>query len=555
MKQETKADAAKMVMIPTTRLRECKINPRRHYDEASLRELGASMQEVGVIENLVVRPIAEGNCEVVAGSRRLRAAKLVGLAALPCVIRPLDDQGVLKIALIENLQRDDITPLEEAEAYRMLIDRGGYTKPGQNGKKKVPDVDRIAREVGKSPRYVYDSLELLERLSRLPREALLRGHILRSHAIELARLPEKAQNEALVWLTKRECWPEHSRYIPDEEPECLGTVKDLQKWIRDEVYHSLSDAPWPLDDAKLYPKAAGPACTTCQCRSDFVLFQPFPKVTKSTNCSKPECYEAKRKAWVAKRKKEFDDSKAEYIKVASGPVETTPGTPAVLHNWQYDEVKPNAKGAQKALDMATGRETYVKPKGQAKSKLAARPKDKPRPLKERRAELDGRRKAHAVTQVAERLGSTSLTSLKALGQKADKHPELWRLRIIALASSFGTDRRRDHNWGDNDHKKADYEPVRAEKVETYLGALWNEIRPVMGRRLSFQCNPDAPAKEAAAVAALIGLNWPEVLAEAAEAIPEPKAWAKLNPDGTPKAAGQARKPAKKRAPKLAKAGK
>src|SRR4051794_24391433 len=90
--------------------------PRTHFDEAALEELATSIREFGVIQPLVVRPLSEDNYELIAGERRLRAAKLAGLTTVPIIIRPAGHQSSLEIALIENVQREDINPLECARA-------------------------------------------------------------------------------------------------------------------------------------------------------------------------------------------------------------------------------------------------------------------------------------------------------------------------------------------------------------------------------------------------------------------------------------------------------
>ncbi|GAB5468776.1 MAG: ParB/RepB/Spo0J family partition protein [Rhodospirillales bacterium] len=125
--------------------------PRRHYDEAALQALAQSITRQGVLQPLVVRPHPkkEGHFEIVAGERRWRAAQQAKLAELPALVRELDDRTTLEIALVENVQREDLTPLEEAEAYRRLMEDFGH---GQA---------EIGQAVGKSRSHIANSLRLL----------------------------------------------------------------------------------------------------------------------------------------------------------------------------------------------------------------------------------------------------------------------------------------------------------------------------------------------------------------------------------------------------------
>ncbi len=125
--------------------------PRRHYDEDALKALAQSIAQQGVLQPLVVRPHPQqvGHYEIVAGERRWRAAQRAKLAALPAVIRELDDRATLEIALVENVQREDLTPLEEAEAYRRLIEDFSYGHTD------------LGKAVGKSRSHIANTLRLL----------------------------------------------------------------------------------------------------------------------------------------------------------------------------------------------------------------------------------------------------------------------------------------------------------------------------------------------------------------------------------------------------------
>lgn len=123
--------------------------PRRNFDTESLAELASSIEKHGVLQPILVRPQIHGGYQIVAGERRYRASRLAGLTEIPVIVRDLSDSEMMQIALIENLQREDLSPLEEAAGYRSLIDDYGFTQ------------DEVARTVGKSRSAVTNMLRLL----------------------------------------------------------------------------------------------------------------------------------------------------------------------------------------------------------------------------------------------------------------------------------------------------------------------------------------------------------------------------------------------------------
>lgn len=143
--------------------------PRTTFDEAALDELAASIRAQGIIQPLLVRPRPDGTYELVAGERRLRAAQRAGLRSVPVVIRAMSDDDSLEIALIENLQRADLSPLEEAAAYERLMRDFGHTQ------------EQVAERVGKSRPAVANTLRLL-RLPEPIKQELSRGRLTAGHA-------------------------------------------------------------------------------------------------------------------------------------------------------------------------------------------------------------------------------------------------------------------------------------------------------------------------------------------------------------------------------------
>lgn len=151
--------------------------PRTRFDEEPLRELAESIRLHGVLQPLTVKPVGENQFELIAGERRWRAAQLAGLKTVPVVVRSADRQESLELALIENLQREDIGPLESARAFRLLIEEFQLTQ------------EEVARRVGKSRAAVANSLRLL-RLPARVQEGLEEGKITEGHAKALLGIEE-----------------------------------------------------------------------------------------------------------------------------------------------------------------------------------------------------------------------------------------------------------------------------------------------------------------------------------------------------------------------------
>lgn len=144
-------------------------NPRRHFAESELADLATSIREHGIVQPIVVRPAQGGRYEIIAGERRWRAAQQAGLAQVPVILRDVDDRVALELAIIENVQRSDLNPLEEASGYQSLIDEHQYTQAD------------LAQVIGKSRSHVANTLRLL----KLPgdvRQMLINGELSAGHA-------------------------------------------------------------------------------------------------------------------------------------------------------------------------------------------------------------------------------------------------------------------------------------------------------------------------------------------------------------------------------------
>ncbi len=153
--------------------------PRKTFDEDALEELAQSIKQHGVLQPLLVRPIPSGGYQLVAGERRWRACRIAGLNKVPVVIKELTDTETMEIAIIENLQREDLNPIEEAEGLQALIDKCGYTQ------------EEVAVSVGKSRPAIANSLRLL-RLPQEVRDMTKNGDISAGHARALLAFDNEA---------------------------------------------------------------------------------------------------------------------------------------------------------------------------------------------------------------------------------------------------------------------------------------------------------------------------------------------------------------------------
>jgi ParB family chromosome partitioning protein len=175
--------ASQMRQVPIEAIRPSAFQPRRHFADAELDELAQSIREKGVLQPLLVRPLGEADedasFELIAGERRWRAAQRAGLHEIPVLLRALNDVEVLEIALVENLQREDLSALEEAEAYTRLMREFGRSQAA------------LAEAVGKSRSHVANTIRLLS-LPKSVRNLLESGVLSPGHARALLALPDPA---------------------------------------------------------------------------------------------------------------------------------------------------------------------------------------------------------------------------------------------------------------------------------------------------------------------------------------------------------------------------
>ncbi|MCY0895568.1 MAG: ParB/RepB/Spo0J family partition protein [Alicyclobacillaceae bacterium] len=188
---ETSADA--IVSIDLRDLRPNPYQPRREFDDQKLQELAHSIEEHGILQPIVVRKSTIQGYDIVAGERRFRAAKICGLKLIPAIVRELSDVQLMEIAIIENLQRANLNPMETAEAYSQLMERCGYTQ------------EQLAKRVGQSRSHVANMMRLLQLPERV-REHVSRGTLSMGHARALLAVDKPDLQEELAEQVIRQDW-------------------------------------------------------------------------------------------------------------------------------------------------------------------------------------------------------------------------------------------------------------------------------------------------------------------------------------------------------------
>jgi ParB family chromosome partitioning protein len=298
--------------VPISILVESATNPRKRFDEKNLEELAASMRTQGILAPLLVRELEESKYEVVAGARRLRAAKLAELETVPVRVVKLTDAESIEAQVVENLQREDIHPLEESLGFKSLLQLGEPTYT----------IASIAARAGKSEAYVQGRIKLADLIPSVA-EAFLKDTIAIGHALLIAKLPDSQQQEAFnaafrgMWTT-------------DGNSQVLIPVRELAVWIESNILLQLASTPFDKQDETLVP-AAG-SCSNCPKRTGFnkLLFADVRK----DSCTDPQCFRAKIDAHVSKTL----ETKPQLVQISSA-WNTREGAPLGKNRYVELEIK------------------------------------------------------------------------------------------------------------------------------------------------------------------------------------------------------------------------
>jgi ParB/RepB/Spo0J family partition protein len=246
-----------------------KTNPRSAFDDGLIGELAESIRTHGMLQPILVRPVKKGY-ELVSGERRLRAAKQIGLKNIPCHIMEMNDDEAFEAQIIENLQRKDVHPMDEAAAYEKLLQRPGYT------------IQEVCLKVGKPAEYVHRRMKLNDLLPDY-KKMLFEGKILLGHAMELCRLEPDDQKKA-------------ERHLNDYR-NVLVPAAQFREQLLNSVILDLSSAPFSKEDELLYLKAG--SCTACPKRSG-ANTTLFGDIEEGDRCFNGKCFATKKKAHLEK---------------------------------------------------------------------------------------------------------------------------------------------------------------------------------------------------------------------------------------------------------------
>lgn len=310
--------------LPLSLIDESTTNPRRTFEPTKLVELANSISISGLIQPITVRP-KEDRFEIIAGARRYRAAQIAELAEVPARVLELTDEQTLEVQIIENSQREDVHPYEEASGYQRLLNLPGY------------DVAALASKCSKSQSHVYARLTLLALIPEVA-DAFQKEEITASHANLLARLTAEQQAQAFPHAFRKD-------YNDDERH--LLPAKNLASWIQSNLFLALAEAPFDKESAALYPPAG--ACTTCPKRTGYntALFADVA----DDNCLDGDCFRAKINAHIESAK----SGVADLIQISTIWRPAKDKVPAELVPFEYRVIGPEGQGGKEVptCDSAT----------------------------------------------------------------------------------------------------------------------------------------------------------------------------------------------------------
>lgn len=487
------ARAVELLQLPVRDVIPTPDNPRTVRDDAAMAQLVTSVGRVGVMQPVVCRPHPEqpGKFDLRAGERRLVASTKAGLDTIPAVVREMTDEEAVELTVVENRDRQDLTPIEESRAVNLLLDRG-WT------------VEDVAEKLHESPHWVAKRSRLVN-LSPAWRRAVDDPTQVfctwpGGNLAYVARFEHSIQDQVLQDLS--EYWG-------------VPTFERLKKLLGD-LTRDLSESRWDPADADLLPQAG--ACSSCIKRAGAqpVLFEDMRAADGKDTCLDQDCWHAKRAAWLSAEVARLRAKHGDALVLATNyedPYAELSGRTVSFYDLK--KCRKSEKGALPCVWVCSdevGRFFWAKPRREDAIKTGG-----PKPLKERRAALEGRRNALVVEAVREALHEA-------------KRPT--NAVLLKLVAAFGTDRQmclgpRDATgWALFEQKRPS------------MDGLWKDgVIPVLSDRLNYYRATTCTLDEARKLAAFLDVDIKALQAEAKKALPDPKSWANLNEDGTPKKGG------------------
>lgn len=313
-------------------------NVRQQFDEKGLAELAESIRTQGVLQPILVREVETskaGKYQIVAGERRFRAAKLAGLKDIPAQIRKMSDEEALSAQIIENLEREDVHPLDEAE---------GFLRLKQEMQLEIRD---IAQRVAKDVRHIARRLALTNLIAEA-REDFRKERITLAHALEICRLAPEIQTEALAACYETKSVLNKKKngydYVPDKGRPARH-VRFLQEWLTKNVYLNLKQARFDLRDARL--REDGQACIDCPQRTGYDRAL-FADIKDGDQCLNPICFQAKLQKFVQITKAEVAEKQKRPAALISAYYGSNRETEGVLGRDQYQLIAKKADRCESA---------------------------------------------------------------------------------------------------------------------------------------------------------------------------------------------------------------
>lgn len=531
-KRERPAARQRIHLLPVNKLEPSPDNRRATLTNASVRSLAQSIKKDGLIQPIVVRahPAKAGFWEIRAGARRWKAAQVAGLKVVPAIVRNLDDPDALAITITENVQRQELHPLEEAATIQQAFDRG-Y------------DVAAIASKLGKGIAYVARRASLT-RLCEAWRTAYVKpdspvSRLSPAHLELIARLPEETQ----VALAENDFLPVFGRGFP--------SVEDVRRVV-DRGLHSLAAMPWPVDDETLDPEA-GP-CLACPKRSGAqpLLFdgevQPSNgKPSPTDRCLDPACFERKQVAHVRRREAELRQAHPDLklVQIDGGPMSQEAIEAfgeQVQRVYGPRLVKASDKGAVPVMQVdgpKAGKLVYIENQqaerqngGNGAHRRPPEAEKKPLTLEERCEAHRRRRQAFVVQQVEKRLRELSFEKVaEALAEHRKQAKSAEPLDIAALVLAFTPGVRLDPGAFGSPWEQ--YDKLRETDAETRAATAVHAVLPVWIRRLVVQDRHQIALQfvEARRICEVLGFDYSKMEADAIQALPLPKSWGPVDDPG------------------------
>lgn len=512
-------------MLYVTELYPSPNNPRKHFDESSLKELGESLK-AGQIEPIVVRASRDegspdGLYEILAGERRFRAAKLVGIEQLEAKVMDVDDQRALEITVVENLQREDLHPIEEANGVASLMSKGW-------------DLDTIASDLGKSPSWVALRAKLSQLSPKWRKE------------IDDIRSPYHRWPAAMLELVARFPATAQDEMIDNYDVEDAKTTKELQETIDREYLRTLKSAPFDLADATLVPKAG--ACTDCPKRTG--CQQLLFKEAKEDRCSDGACWASKAAALIKRKEEELKKAHPNLVKVDREHYSAE--IKGALGRGAFKEVKKSDPKAVPALVVngaGQGQQIWIKKEANPSAYYSSpSPREKLTEKERLEQKLKGRREICVMVvrhllrgckELGKDEGKGDLfpKKLSEMGFGTVRRPERHVLMALATALDLTDDWRSKVDPLDDD---------TWENVKAHLSLSDDKLDERLWQRLIEQmCEQGrlSTDDEIAPICCLVGLDAKAIEKAVQDARPLPRTLAEsFEEDGTPKKGVTAAKP-------------